>query len=249
MSKRNTAYTVFIAAEGPSEIGELAREVQWRSNPPREGYLQPMLRKLLGEHVAFEGQKITILRRFDAKKKLQGHADRAAKALALARTVEGCRVLVFAHDVDKASGEKRNAAERRRLVKAMHKEIEAGFAAVKGADHVLRVKATPLRMIEAWALGDRKAVQAVAGKGGDSSALPKHSEETWGDVSDPRSGHPKCLLRRALGRDPEPMDFADLAAHASVKTLRVSCPESFAPFADEADRAGEEAIVAGIMES
>jgi hypothetical protein len=248
VSAQNAAFMVFIAAEGPSEIGDLAGETRWRSVPPRDGYFQPMLRKLLDERVAFDGQKITLLGRFDVKKKLKGHADRAAKALALASTVEGCRVLVFAHDVDKTSGEKRSAAERRRRVKTMHKEIEEGFAAVRGADHVLRVKATPLRMLEAWALGDREAVKAVAEKGGDASVIPKHAEETWGDESDSKSGHPKCLLRRALGRKPSASDFAALAESADVETLSKSCPGSFAPFADEAGEARGEAISDGILE-
>lgn len=248
--RKKAAYTVFIAAEGPSELGELAGAPQWRSpGRPREGYFQPTLRKLLGEDVAFEGQKITLLGRFDAKQKLKGHADRAAKALRLASTlVEGCRVLVFAHDVDKASGEKRNATERARRVKALHEEIEAGFAAVGGADHVLRVKATPLRMIEAWALGDAAAVQAVAGKDGEPAAIPRHPEETWGDERDRASGHPKCVLRRALGRDPTPEDFAEVARGADIHVLRASCPASFAPFADEAERTGHGARAAGVLE-
>lgn len=249
MSKRAPVCVVFIAAEGPSELGELAREPQWRDKKrPREGYFQPMLRKLLDREVAFDGQKVTLLGRFDAKRKLHGHADRAAKALAIASTVEGCCMLVFAHDVDKASGEKRNARERARRVEAMHTEIEAGFATVKGADHVRRVKATPLRMIEAWALGDRAALKAVAQKNGDASAIPKHPEEAWGDEADRASGHPKCLLRRALGRDPTPQDFADLADSASVAVLRSTCPASFAPFADEVDVARDVLVVMGIME-
>ncbi len=237
--RKKAAYTVFIAAEGPSELGELAGAAPWRSTKaPREGYLQPMLRKLLGDDVAFEGQKITLLGRFDAKRKLEGHADRAAKALLFAsKLVEGCRVVVFVHDVDRASGEKRSATERARRVRALHAEIDAGFEAVDGADHVLRVKATPLRMIEAWALGDGAAVEEVAGKGGDPAAIPAHPEEAWGDEKERGSAHPKCLIRRALGRDPRAQDFADLAREADVEALRVSCPASFAPFADEAEEA------------
>jgi hypothetical protein len=222
--RRKAAFTVFIAAEGPSELGDLAGAPQWRSTrAPREGFLQPMLRKLLGEDVAFEGQKITLLGRFDAKRKLEGHADRAAKALRLASTlVEDCRVVVFAHDVDNASGEKRNATERARRVKTLNEEIDAGFAVVEGADRVRRVKATPLRMIEAWALGDASAVCGVAGTKGGAEAVPTRPEEMWGDERDQASSHPKCVLRRALGRDPTPEDFADLAEAADVGTLRVS---------------------------
>jgi hypothetical protein len=131
----------------------------------------------------------------------------------------------------------------------MHEEIDAGFAAVRGADHVHRVKATPLRMIEAWALGDADAVSAVAGEDGDASAVPSHPEETWGDEEDRVSRHPKCLLRRALARDPTPEDFAALAEAARVEVLREKCPASFAPFAEEAEMAGRNATVAGVLES
>jgi hypothetical protein len=245
--RKKAAYTVFIAAEGASELGDLAGARQWRSSKaPREGYFQPMLRKLLGEDVAFDGQPITLLGRFDQKRKLKGHADRAAKALRLASTlIEGCRVVVFAHDADRASGEKRSAAERARRVKALHEEIEVGFAAVDGADHVRRVKATPLRMIEAWALGDAAAVRTVAGKSGDAAAIPKHPEEAWGNEQDRASGHPKCLLRRALGSTPTPAEFAAVAEVANIDALRAACPASFAPFAEEAERARDEAASAG----
>lgn len=240
MSVAEPRYTVFIAAEGPSELGDLAKEPQYRSNPSREGYFQPMLRKLLGEPVAFDGQKIALLGRHGVKRRLRGHADRAAKALAIASSIEGCRVVVFAHDVDKGTGEKRSAVERRRRVKEMHKEIEEGFGAVQDAEHVQRIKATPLRMIEAWALGDREAVEAVtamADKGSDKTAIPAHPEEVWGDESNPRGNHPKCLLKRALGRDPSHEDFAELADRAQVDTLCTTCPASFAPFAADAEHA------------
>jgi hypothetical protein len=123
----------------------------------------------------------------------------------------------------------------------MHAQIDAGFDSVKDAGHVLRVKATPLRMIEAWALGDADAVKAVAGKHGASAAIPSEPEEAWGDKRDPASDYPKCILRRALGRDATAEDFADLAERGDVERLRATCPVSFAPFADEA------AAVAGAL--
>lgn len=246
-SSRGTACTVFIAAEGPSELGDLGRP-QWRPGRPREGYFQPLLRKLLGAEVSFDGQKITLLGRFDAKKKLRGHADRAAKALALAAQNDDCRVVVFAHDVDRSSGQKRSSAEGRRRVLEMRAEIEQGFASVRGAEHMAKLKATPLRMIEAWALGDAEAVKAQSAKRGDDSAIPKRPEETWGRESDPSSGHPKCVLRRALGREPTPEDFADLAARSEVSALRHSCPDSFGPFADEAEEAARWLVIASIQQ-
>lgn len=220
---------VFIVAEGPSEMGDLGRSTHQR---PREGYLQPMLRKLLCMPLEFEGQKITLLGRFEKGRKLEGHADRAAKALALASTIDGCRVLVFAKDVDREPGKKKSTTERRRKLREMREQIDKGFDAVKGAEDLLRIKATPCRMIEAWALGDRQAIKRVA-KNGDLKAIPSDPEETWGDEHDPKSNHPKRLLERALGRKVSADDFADLAEYADVPTLKRSCPDSFAPFVKE----------------
>lgn len=233
--RRKAGVKVFIAAEGPSEVGDLGRSTHHKQ--PREGYFQPMLRKLLGMPLEFDGQKIMLLGRFKEGRRLPGHADRAAKALALAQAVEGCQVLVFVKDVDREPGTKKSATERRRKLREMHQQIEAGFAAVQGAEDMLRIKATPCRMIEAWALGDRKAVAALAGRDGESSAVPANPEEVWGDERDPGSNHPKCLLERALGRLASADIFAELAEQSDVATLRKNCPESFAPFAHEAEAA------------
>jgi hypothetical protein len=55
--------------------------------------------------------------------------------------------------------------------------------------------------------------------------------------TDSGSNHPKCLLRRALGREPTADDFADVAKHSDPSTLRRTCPLSFVPFADDAEDA------------
>jgi hypothetical protein len=231
---------VFIAAEGPSELGELAKVSQWREKRPREGYFQPMLRQLLGDGLTFDGQKIMVLRRYENEEtgKLHIHADRAAMALAIARS-EGCQVVVFAHDVDREQGTKPGALERRRRIAEMHAQIEAGFASVHDAEHICRLKATPLRMIEAWALGDAEAVAAVAGKHGLRATIPSEPEEAWGDKRNPASDYPKCILKRVLDREPTAEDFAEVAARSKVERLRSTCPLSFAPFADEADAAAK----------
>lgn len=233
--KRKAGLKVFIVAEGPSEVGDLGRDTHHQR--PREGYFQPMLRKLLGVPLEFEGQKITLLGRFKPRGhgRLEGHADRAAKALALASTLEDCRVLVFVKDVDREPGKKKSPAERGRKLKEMHQQIEQGFAASQGADSPLRIKATPCRMIEAWALGDKEAVMSIAEKGGKPTVIPASPEDAWGDEHDPESNHPKCLLERALGRRVSAEDFAELAERSSVARLRRSWPDSFAPFAREAE--------------
>ncbi len=235
---------VLIVAEGSSEIGDLDRFAPTRRGAKKvtEGYIPPMLRKLLGVKrgdIEITAQKVTNIGRHETKARLKGDGDRAAKALTLA-LVDGCALLVFVKDVDREPGKKRSAGERKKRVQNKHEEIEAGFAAVTGADNVLRIKATPCRMLEAWALGDVKAIKAVGGKRTRVSEVPAYPEDTWGDEADAGSGHPKCVLRRVLAGKVNASVFEDLANEARPDALRKTCPESFAPFADEAVAAARE---------
>lgn len=234
----SATHKVFLAAEGPSEIGDLAIYPRAPGKRGREGYFQPMLRKFLGRGVTFDGRKLTVLRREDSEdtQKAHIHTVRARMALALA-VAEGCDIVVFAHDVDREQGTARSALERQRRVDEMHVQIEAGFDAMKGAEHVHRIKATPLRMIEAWALGDADAVMALAGKKASRAVIPTAPEEAWGDKRDPESNYPKCILKRVLGREATADDFANIAERSNLETLRRTCPVTFAPFADSATSA------------
>lgn len=236
----HAATKVLLVAEGPSEIGDLDQP------PPldrkgrlmrAQGYVPPMLRKLLDRPLDIHAQRVTSLGRFEQRRRLKGHADRAAKALSLAS--EFARILVFVKDVDRQPGKTKSEVERRKKLRAMQEEIEAGFAAVADAEHVLRVKATPCRMLEAWALGDRKALAKVAETRVTGAEVPSKPESLWGLEDDPASSHPKCVLRRVLGKRAYADVFGQLAEAANVDTLRESCPESFAPFAEEAARAAE----------
>jgi hypothetical protein len=191
-----------------------------------------MLRKLLGLEVSIDAQRITSLGRFEEGRRPKGHADKAAKALRLAET-QGYALLVFIKDVDRQPGAKKSDHERRAKLRAMHEQIEHGFAAVDGADHVLRVKGAPCRMIEAWALGDVDALDRVRARRGRKAVVPARPETLWGKEQDPASNHPKCVLARVLGENANALVFEELAREASEETLRHACPESFAPFADE----------------
>lgn len=121
----------------------------------------------------------------------------------------------------------------------MHAQIDTAFRSVADAEDVVKVKATPCRMLEAWALGDRAALDAVVGKKLDESQLPDDPEDLWGDEADPRSDHPKCVLARVLRSKASSDVFEELARESSPKTLRRSCPDSFAPFAAEMEAATE----------
>jgi hypothetical protein len=232
-----SAHKVLIVAEGRSEIGDLdALRAPTRRRPTCEGYIPPMLRKLLDLPIEVYAQKVISLRGPNRKPPLPGHADRAAKALALASS-DGCALLVFVKDVDRATAVKKSRTERRNKLKEMHEQIEDGFAAVKDAEDTFRVKATPCRMIEAWALGDAAAISAVGGKRAQPSEVPARPELIWGDEDDPKSGHPKCTLRRAVGCDVTAEVLERIAEQSSPTKLVAACPESFAPFTKDVETA------------
>jgi len=228
---------VFVVAEGPSEIGTLdALTGGGRRGSGRraEGFIPPLLRKLLARPLAIEAQRVMNLGRWELRPSVTGHGNRAAKALALAAS-DGCALLVFVKDVDREPGTKKSAHERKKKLAKMHAEIEAGFAAVRDANDVHCVTATPCRMIEAWALGDPAALRAASGSKRGKESVPPRPEDLWGRESDPASGHPKCVLERLLGETATAEIFEALAEACSPATLRRTCPESFATFERDLD--------------
>lgn len=230
------ALKILLVAEGPSEYGELDRLASAsdgrRKRRRAQGFFPPMLRKMLGCELDIDAQRVMSLPRFERKPRIPGHGERAAKALAIAAS-QGYELLVFVKDVDREGGVRSSPLERRKKLAGMHSDIETGFAAVEDSEHVSRVKATPCRMIEAWALGDSKAVELVRGRRASNVDVPRRPEELWGDHHDPTSNHPSCVLSRVLGEEPNAHTFESLADAAEPSALRSSCPESFKRFEDE----------------
>lgn len=224
---------VLIVAEGPSEIGQLDQPHAPGSRRQRriEGFLPPILRKLIGRPLEITAQRVQLLRPARSHQSLDGHARRAAGALALA-VVDDCDLVVFVKDVDRATAVKKTELERKRKLSEMHLQIETGFAAVRGEVRVMAIKATPCRMIEAWALGDAAAVRSVSKW---KKEIPNSPEKLWGNESDRNSMHPKCVLARIFGREPCAVDFETIATEAVPETLGRTCPDSFAPFAREVE--------------
>ena len=169
------------------------------------------------------------------------HLDRIRVEQNLRRDLEEqLRVLVDSSPaailtVDREGGVTTSDRERARTIAKMRVEIDAGFASV--ASSVARVRATPCRMLEAWALGDREAIRRVRSRRIDDADVPARPEVLWGDQRDPTSNHPKCVLTRVLGQEPNARSFEDLARESDPSTLRASCPESFKPFEEELRKA------------
>ena len=222
---------VFLAGEGPSDIGDLAHEPQYRGDG--EGFIQPLLRKLVDDvEIEFDGAKIAFLPGKRAAGVI-GHGEKARRALALAAASEATAV-VFIKDVDRTAGVKQTERDARRRIDEMRKQIETGFAAAREKSpelsNVVAVAATPCRMIEAWALADPEALRTV---GANPAEAPEHPELLHGDERNPQSNHPKRVLERAFGRAANREDFAAIATEADVTTLKRRCPLSFAPLAAE----------------
>lgn len=222
---------VFLVGEGSTDIGDLVELPGYRDG--REGFLQPILRRLATGGVDlnfFDGRKLTVLKKL-TKKEPPHHLQtrKAAQALALASVLDA-DALVFACDVDKGHGAAK-PVERRRRLREIRDSIEAGFAHAREtnpeAERVLTATAVPARMIEAWALADRDALAELLGA--DVAALDyRPPEELWGDEGDPDSNHPKCVWRRVTD---DRITHAEIAEGARPDELMRRCPESFVPFA------------------
>lgn len=221
---RQRRRTVFLVGEGKGDIGGLALDPAFRDETP--GYVQAVVERLAGVPLRFKGQKLTALPRERLKRPRDIHVHRARMAARLAE-YEEADALVIVTDVDSEPGRSgQRAAEKRmdRLRRSLHQGVEAA------ATDVPAVVGTPLRTIEAWALGDPAAVQVVARRH-RPVVLPKPPEQLWGDRRDRRSNHPKWVLHRQFSNPPDHVDYAEIGSKADLASVERNCPMSFAPFA------------------
>lgn len=199
---------VFLVGEGPSDIGDLS------SPPPYhrggEGFFQPLIRTMLGD-CDFGGQKVTAL----GKRKIKGAKTalgrKAAIAAVLARESEA-DLLVYSMDAD-------HAFVRRQAELVQYLE---------GQDLPFAV-AVAKETVESWVMGDPAAVGAIE----NAVEPPFNPEQLWGKPADPVSNHPKKVLGRLVGRNPNREDFAAAGGAARPSQLCQQCPQSFRPFADQ----------------
>jgi hypothetical protein len=226
------ACRVFLAGEGTSDIGDLAHPAQYRRGV--EGLLQPLIRRILGqEHqIEFEGVKLTTLAKTKVKVPHKRYARHAAQAHVLAEE-ENADALVFCCDVDRQAGTKKSPREVKARIKELVDPIDLGLReARRTADRVVpTIVATPCRMIEAWALGDPTALQEMVKRMIDMEELAR-PEELWGREHDREGRHPKAVLARILGSNP---DFAAIGEAIDLVRLEQRCPLSFRPFVREVE--------------
>ena len=231
---------VFLVGEGPDDIGDLFDLRSYRRGI--EGFLQPLLRNMVGPTIElefFDGRRLTALPKL-SRRRDQGlesglQTRKAAQALALAVEFKA-DALVFSCDLDKTGGQPVTATERRHRLRTLRASVEAGFARVRkgdpDAENILTAIAIPARMIEAWALADRRALADLLEVDQRTLQYPS-PEEMWGDQSMPTSHHPKRVWRTVTEGY---VSFAEIGALVKPATLQLECPDSFAPFSEDVAR-------------
>ena len=209
---------VLVCGEGKHDIGELSV-----SRQEEEGWLQAILRRLLGDGIEIDAipRKGLVVqrRRQRAFQPLpQGHG---RKALACKLRANGGEydLVVFMADADSAD------VQRWRTIR---QQILDGFGRVNG---VRSAPCVPISASESWLLGDRQAWTGLGLE--DLGILPSHPEGIWGDRKDPDGNHPHQVFRRACVQaevDDSRSTRVELAEQLNLDTLRESCPISFARF-------------------
>lgn len=217
---------LLVCGEGPGDIGRTEWDINARQHVAHDGWLQGLLRTLLGpepEFVTKARREVIILPR-DAKNFRplpHGHGVKALAAKLLAKA-QGCDAVVYMLDTD-STDEKR--------WREIRDEVSAGFDEVTG---IPAVACIPMSASESWLVSDANAWKAL----GLSASYSLHSkpEELWGARNDPDGGHPHQYFAR-ICKEADVPDNPDtrrqLGLLLSPAELQAKCPISFRPFQDQ----------------
>jgi hypothetical protein len=224
---------VFLIGEGPSDIGDLAREFQYREG--QEGFFQPLLRRLAAPlRLRFDGRKLASLpKRSPSKRSRLDRSRKPAQALALARDLSA-DVLVYVRDLDRQQGTRATPKNRAKQLREMLEDLERTFETAKERDEDLAslpvVVAIPAWMLESWVLADLDAVETAASRTVTRGTFGGRSEDLWGDENDRGSNHPKCVLARLVEDRISAPFFAEVAQVISFDALASQCGDSYPRF-------------------
>ena len=218
-----TTVRVFVCGEGRHDIGTAIDEIRYDET---EGWLQCLLRRLLGDEVEFVAvrrNRLVIQRREQRKYRPlpMGHGTKALAAKLRAKA-EGFDIVVFMADADS-----RRVRDWRRI----RDQIYAGFDFIDG---VAAVPCVPMSTSESWLLSDIVAWVELGLV--DESALPRRPEHIWGSRTDSGSNHPHQYFRRVCenaGVSDSQDTRVQLALRLNVDTVRRACPTSFDSFVTE----------------
>lgn len=169
---------------------------------------------------------------------LCGHGIPARKFTILMK-LKGYDKGIFYCDADRESGAENTEVQARKRFEKVYKEVEDGLN-VEGINAIPMIA---LRMIEAWIMGDKKAIEEALDIIIPDKLYPTNPELLWGDVHDPKSNYPKNYLTRMIASCDKRYknystsmdDFCNIAEATDIDTLRDTCRISFGKFCDDFD--------------
>ncbi|WP_026664621.1 DUF4276 family protein [Butyrivibrio sp. FC2001] len=144
---------------------------------------------------------------------------------------------IYYCDADKDSHTQNDERQAQRQFQKVHDEIAQGLT-------LLDVDAIPmvaLRMIEAWILGDKRAIENALSINIKESSYLGRPELLWGSKNDPRSNYPKNVLDRVIKLSDKKYsdynvtaeDFCKIADETDIAELKRTCSISFGAFYEE----------------
>jgi hypothetical protein len=219
---------ILLCGEGVTDVGQ--KQV-WNKrkgeSTNNEGWLQPIVRKILRRRTSFEirtrNELIQLPRDVKKHKPLPpGHGAKALMAKSIA-TREGLDAVIYMVDAD--GKEHRNWQEKRQ-------EIMNGFDHLES--DIPSIACVPKCTSESWLLSDENAWLHVGLSG--TKFLPENPEAGWGKRNDPKGGHPHQTFARACkgaGVKDSRETRVDLANAIDLTVLAQKCPVSFGAFKDD----------------
>lgn len=214
---------ILLCGEGPHEIGNLVWNKKISDFEQTEGWMQPIVRKLVGQDIDFgvkARSELVILPRDKSKfKPLPGGHGNKSLAAALNALQSG-----FDHVVYMADNDSKDAKVWQDNIDS----IEAGFCAID-AGHS-NIPCVPISTSECWVLADSEAWKIAVGADIGSIAKP---ESLWGVRTDPEGQHPKHVFARACeaGGVLDDQETRHLVANAAdIEKIAQLCPISFEAF-------------------
>lgn len=234
---------MFLTGEGPTDCGRSRFDKKSSQFVWEDGPVQVYIRKIIPD-LQIDTFGKAELRDLSATRKtkrnqrstqdLEGHGQRAFYIAQLA-TEKGYDITAMYSDADKTSGStQKDTTSCQKRFSLISGQILAGLQR-GGASKPLAI--VPMKMIECWILGDRKAFVEVFGSA-PKQAQFKNPELLWGDEHDPESDYPKNRLARILkecGGESSQDTFVTIANASDIATLCKSCPISFADFFSQLD--------------